>query len=93
MYEVRYAQGARKALKRLRRGGSFPEEKFKELLALFIFGRAIPVNFKDHALQGSLSVVRECHLGFNLLVEYSRNEDIKVVTLICIGTHAELFGR
>lgn len=93
MYEIRYAQSARKALKRLRRNGSFPEERFKELLALFMSGRAIPINFKDHALQGDLAVARECHLGFNLLVEYSRNEYLKVVTIIRVGTHAELFGE
>lgn len=93
MYEIRYAQSARKALKRHRRSGSFPEEKFKELLTLFIFGRSIPINFKDHALHGDLSVARECHIGFNLLIEYSCNEDLKIITIIDIGTHVELFGE
>lgn len=93
MYELAYAQGARKALKRLRRNGSFPEDTFRELLSLFIFGKSLPVSFKDHALQGSLSTKRECHLGFNLLIVYKRNEEQKIVTISGIGTHGELFGE
>ncbi len=93
MYEIRYAQSARKALKRLRRSGSFPEAVFKELLTLFIFGKSIPASFKDHALQGDLAMARECHVGFNLLVEYRRNEELKIVTVLEVGTHQELFGE
>lgn len=93
MHEVKYAQGARKALKRYRRSGSFPEEVFRELLALFILGRSLPINFKDHQLQGSLSDKRECHIGFNLLIVYKRNEELKTVTISGVGTHAELFGE
>lgn len=93
MYDIAYAQSARKALKRRRRSGSFPEATFKELLALLMLGRPLPINFKDHELQGSLSDRRECHLGFNLLVVYRRIEELKVVTVLAIGTHAELFGE
>jgi len=93
MYEIAYAQSARKALKRYRRGGSFPEEVFKELLALFVFGKSLPISFKDHQLQGNLSDRRECRLGFNLLVVYKRNEEVGVITITGVGTHPELFGE
>lgn len=93
MYDIAYAQSARKALKRLRRSGLFPEERFKELLALFILDKSIPIHFKDHELQGNLSSRRECHLGFDLLVEYRRIEELKLVTILAVGTHAELFGE
>lgn len=93
MYEVAYAQGARKALKRLRRSGSFPEATFKELLVLFIHGKSLPAYFKDHALQGSLVTARECHLAFNLLVVYKRNKEIKKIIISDVGTHGELFGE
>lgn len=93
MYEVRYAQGARKSLKRHQRGGSFPEDVFEELLALFICGKSLPIRFQDHALQGNMAMARECHLGFNLLVVYSRNEERKIVAILGVGTHPELFGE
>lgn len=93
MYDVVYAQGARKALKRLRRSGSFPEDTFRKMLTLFIFGKSIPANFKDHALQGDLAGSRECHLEFNLLVQYEKDDRLRLVTILGVGTHAELFGE
>lgn len=93
MYDVAYAQGARKALKRLRRSGSFPKDTFRELLSLFIFCKRIPANFKDHALQGDLAGSRECHLGFNLLVQYEKDDILHLVTILNVGTHSELFGE
>ena len=93
MYEIRYAQGARKSLKRRRRGGSFPEDVFEELLALFICGRSLPTRFQDHALQGDFIGYRECHLGFNLLVVYKRNDERRIITISEVGTHPELFSE
>jgi mRNA interferase YafQ len=93
MYEIRYAQGARKSLKRRRRSGSFPGGIFEELLELFIRGKPLPHYFQDHSLQGEFMGYRECHLGFNLLVIYKRNEERKVITISEVGTHPELFGE
>ena len=93
MYQIIYSQGARKALKRLRKSGSFPNAIFKELLTLFMCGRSLPFHFKDHALQGNLSINRECHIGFNLLVVYERDDDQKVITISRVGTHGEIFGE
>lgn len=93
MYQVAYAQGARRALKRLRRGRSFPEERLKEIVTLLMCGRTLPVLFKDHQLHGEFADLRECHLGFNLLLLYKRNEELRVVTIANIGTHPELFGE
>ena len=93
MYQIIYAQGARRALKRLRRSGSFQEAVFKELLALFMNDRSLPIHFKDHALHGDFIGYRECHLGFNLLVVYKRNEEKGIVTISEVGTHPELFGE
>lgn len=92
MYEVVYAQSARKSLKRKRRSGSFPDPAFKKLLALFMKGEPLPAQYKDHELGGYLSEFRECHLTFDLLVMYKRNEYLQIVTIKNVGTHPELFG-
>jgi mRNA-degrading endonuclease YafQ of YafQ-DinJ toxin-antitoxin module len=47
MYEVVYAQSARKALKKLRRSGSFSESVFRELLGALIQGEPPPARFRD----------------------------------------------
>jgi len=93
MYEIAYAQSARKALKRLRRSGLFPHAKFDALLAFLIENKSLPASFKDHGLQGEMCASRECHLGFDLLVIYTRNEPEQVVTVQGVGTHPELFGE
>ncbi len=93
MYEIAYAQSARKALKRLWRSGSFSQEQFQKLLSLFMTGEVLPKEFKDHQLQGDLSRFRECHIGFNLLVMYERIENDHTVVIENIGTHQELFGE
>jgi mRNA interferase YafQ len=93
MYQIAYAQSARRALKRLRHGYSFPEENLKEIVTLLMYGKTLPILFKDHQLHGEFAHLRECHLGFNLLLLYKRNEDLRVVTIANIGTHPELFGE
>lgn len=92
MYELVYSQEARKALKRLRRSGSFPTDAMDELLPLFIHGKTLPAHYKDHQLHGDLARFRECHLGFNLLLQYEKDEMLGFITISNIGTHQELFG-
>lgn len=93
MYGIIYGQSARKSLKRKRKSGSFPEGTFQELLGLFIEGVSLPARFDDHPLKGTLAAFRECHLGFDLLVIYKRNQEEEIVTIKEVGTHPELFGR
>ncbi len=93
MYSVIYTQSARRALKRLKHSGSFPEAKFRELLGLFIAGKQLPASFKDHGLQGELPASRECHLSFHLLVIYKRDDTKGTACIEEVGTHPELFGE
>lgn len=63
------------------------------MLGYFISGTSLPPRFHDHRLQGALADSRECHIGFDLLVQYKRNETLRVVTIQRVGTHPELFGE
>ncbi len=91
MYELRSSRLAKKSLKKLSRSGSFDAQAFEDLLEHFIAGGKIPSRYKDHQLQGNLSLFRECHLVFDLLVIYERDETHRTVTLLDIGTHDSLF--
>lgn len=93
MYELVYSQKARKTLKRIRRSGSFPTGILEELLTLFVLGKSLPARFKDHQLHGNLVRYRECHLGFNLLLQYEKDDMLGLITISKIGTHQELFGE
>lgn len=91
MYELRFSRLAKKSLKKLSRSGSFDARAFEELLEYFIAGGKLPSRYKDHQLQGNLSAFRECHLGFDLLVMYEKDEAQGMVILVDIGTHDSLF--
>ncbi|HEX2792202.1 MAG TPA: type II toxin-antitoxin system YafQ family toxin [Candidatus Paceibacterota bacterium] len=91
MYELRFTHLAKKSLKKLGRSGSFDAKELEALLGYLIQGSALPARYKDHQLKGKLSAFRECHLGFDLLVKYERDESLKMVVIADFGTHSDLF--
>ncbi|MDB5264607.1 MAG: type toxin-antitoxin system YafQ family toxin [Parcubacteria group bacterium] len=91
MYELRFSHLAKKSLKKLARSGSFDAKGLETALDCFIAGTTLPSKFKDHQLKGDLSSFRECHLGFDLLVKYERDESLKMVIIADIGTHNSIF--
>ncbi len=93
IYHVALSSSARRYLKRLRYSGTFNPPVFNTILQCFEHGKALPEKFKDHQLHGEFAHLRECHLGFNLLLIYKRNDDAKIITISDIGTHGELFGE
>ncbi|MEK7107244.1 MAG: type II toxin-antitoxin system YafQ family toxin [Patescibacteria group bacterium] len=92
MYILAFATRAKKSLRKYHHSGSFPLAKFEKALYCLRRGEPLPVFYADHALHGELSVYREFHLADDLLVQYKRNEDLRVITIAKIGTHSELFG-
>lgn len=91
MYELRFSRLAKKSLKKLSRSGSFDTAGFEVLLEHFIEGIRLPSKYKDHQLKGKLSKFRECHLGFDLLVKYETDEARRMLIVVDIGTHDDLF--
>jgi len=66
------------------------EAEFEALLDLLAVGAALPANYRDHPLKGDRAGVRDCHLRADLVLLYSRSD--KLLKLVRIGTHADLFG-
>ncbi|OGG39907.1 hypothetical protein A2118_00810 [Candidatus Kaiserbacteria bacterium GWA2_50_9] len=93
IYHVSLSASARKRLKKLRYSGNFNTEVFHRILRCLENGEPLPERTKDHQLHGEFANYRECHLGFNLLLLYKRNDEARVVTISDIGTHGELFGE
>ena len=61
-----------------------------DALAALSKGDSLPEQYRDHALKGRLANYREFHLGGDLLVLYSVENDI--IYLIRLGTHADILG-
>ncbi len=92
MYRILVSSRAKKALRRLRKSGAFPLEKFDAAIECLRMGGSLPANLRDHALHGDLASFREFHVGVDLLVQYRREDLARVITLVRVGTHSELFG-
>jgi mRNA interferase YafQ len=50
----------------------------------------LPPESKDHALKGDWKGFRECHLGGDMLLAYTIEDD--TVILARIGSHSQIFG-
>lgn len=46
----------------------------------------------DHALSGNLKQYRECHITSDWLLMYQVKEDVLVLSLARLGSHAKLLG-
>jgi len=92
LYQLAFANAARKAIRKHVRAKTIPTESFDEIIDCLEQSRPLPAKYQDHKLHGKFSAYRECHLGFNLLVLYKRNEETRVIIISDVGTHDELFG-
>ena len=66
-------------------------QSFVDAIFLLINNKTLPPEYKDHQLKGELSKFREFHIGGDLLVIYTIEND--VLYLLRLGTHSELFGE
>jgi mRNA interferase YafQ len=53
--------------------------------------KPLPERNRDHPLGGEWRDCRECHLKADLLLIY-RKPELKVLQLVRLGSHSELFG-
>lgn len=49
--------------------------------------------YRDHELKGSMGGLRECHVRPDVLLCYTKDKNILVLTLVRVGSHAMLFGK
>ncbi len=94
MYTIHETKEFKKSYQRLKQGGvsSSGLKKLREVVELLASGAILSVNYRDHALQGKMKGIRECHIQGDLLLVYKIEQDILVLALLDIGSHAYLFG-
>lgn len=71
----------------VKRGKS--SKKFEKILEYLIFGRILPIKYRDHKLVGSYEGSRELHIEPDWLLVY-RIEDSCII-LERTGSHSDLF--
>lgn len=95
MYAIYPTKTFKKSYRKYWRSGRLSKTadvKLAQLIGLLGKGNSLPKVFLDHPLKGVFQGYRECHIGGDLLLIYSRNVPNRTIELIDIGSHAELFG-
>jgi mRNA interferase YafQ len=65
-------------------------EELDKVVELLVNSETIPAKYRDHELKGKYSGIRELHLKPDDLLLYIRIHGEKV-TLMALGSHAEIF--
>ncbi len=89
-YKIEVSRQYLKDLKLARRR-QLDEKLLNDIIAKLAAGEPLPAKNHDHSLSGNYKGYRECHITPDWLLIYSRNETIKIVSLVRTGTHSDLF--
>ncbi len=91
MYEVKPTSRFKRDLKIIQRRG-YDLKLLTAVIQTLAAGEPLAEKYKDHALSGSWSNHRECHVTPDWLLLYKLENDILILTLTRTGTHSDLFG-
>jgi mRNA interferase YafQ len=90
MYSIEFTHQYLKDLK-LARKRKFDEQKLNVVIRMLITDEILPSQFKNHKLSGEYKGLSECHISPDWLLVYSKTKTIKLLTLIRLGSHSDLF--
>jgi len=92
-YELRESTKFKKDLKKIQKRNKADLKKVYLILKILEnegFG-GIPVSMKPHKLKDQYIDDRECHIKPDLLIIWFQVESPKIINLIRIGSHSDLF--
>lgn len=90
MFELHFTNQFKKDFKRYK-SDPVKVTKIFGLLKLLEMGKSIPNEFRPHKLKGNFKGYLECHIESDLLLIWLNDEKEKIIKLIRLGTHSELF--
>ena len=91
MKEIHFSTKAKKDLKRYRSDLNKMKALY-EVLNLLKNDSILPDRYKAHMLSGNYKDCMECHVGNDFLLIWFDIEQ-KIIDVLRIGTHSELFGK
>lgn len=92
MRSVEYSGQFRKDVGRAQKRGK-DIGTLKSLIALLIDAGPLPARYRDHALAGDWTGVRDAHVEPDWLLLYSLHEGVSAIRFERTGTHADLFDE
>ncbi|WP_287935660.1 type II toxin-antitoxin system YafQ family toxin [Duncaniella freteri] len=72
---------------KLARKRNLDESKLNDVIKTLASGAELPAKNRDHALTGNYKGYRECHISPDWLLIYSRNNILKILSLVRTGSH------
>ena len=89
---ILFGKRYRKQLRILTRSGVLDSvDKLNQIIDLLKDDEELHISYRDHALKGKMSGLREFHLVGDLVVTYEIDRISEVITLISIGSHSQTF--
>ncbi|MDN5307860.1 MAG: mRNA interferase YafQ [Eubacteriaceae bacterium] len=89
-YEVKFTNQFKKDLKLAKRQGKNIERLYSVIEEL-ADDKVLEEKYRDHDLSGNYKGCRECHIEPDWLLIYEVMEDVLVLMLYRVGSHARLF--
>ena len=89
-YEVKFTNQFKKDLK-LAKKQNKDLDKLYEVIGILADGGTLDARYRDHDLSGNYKGTRECHIEPDWLLVYEIRDEVLVLLLYRLGTHAELF--
>ncbi|MBI5003752.1 type II toxin-antitoxin system YafQ family toxin [Candidatus Kaiserbacteria bacterium] len=93
MYVVKPTSRYKKSLKRVSQYPSFVAEELDDVVIKLTQDVPLEPRYLDHELKGAYKGIRECHIRGDLLLLYKKQDDMLILLLVDIGTHASIFER
>ena len=91
-YEVKFTSQFKKDLK-LAKKQNKDLDKLYEVIGILADGGTLDARYRDHDLSGNYKGTRECHIEPDWLLVYEIRNEVLVLLLYRLGTHAELFKK
>ena len=92
MYQLYPSGRFNRDIKKIRGNKVFSEQKMLAVLDSLALGNGLDPIFRDHKLFGKFRGCREFHLAPDILLIYRINQSRRLIELVRIGSHSELFG-
>jgi len=89
-YEVQQTSSFKKDLKLLVKR-KYDLTLLNDVVMILARGEKLPRRYKDHALKGYQTNLRECHITPDWLLVYEIDNDTLILYLSRTGTHSDLF--
>ena len=90
MLKIEYSKRFKKDFQNMLKRG-VKTDKFEYVLGELVNERALPAQYRDHALKGVYDGFWECHINPDWLLIYRIENDKLLLSLVRTGTHSDLF--